>query len=87
MMLPGWGQQEVSMPTTKEIVEQVESLPVEERALLVDSLLRTLNRSDPGNDSKWAEAARRRLDELRAGRVRPVPGEDVFSKAREQFAR
>jgi putative addiction module component (TIGR02574 family) len=73
------------MLSTKEIIEQVESLPVEERAILVDSLLQTLNRSDPEIDRKWAEAARRRLEDLRSGRVKTVPGDEVLTRARECF--
>ncbi len=70
---------------SKEIIEQAESLPLEERAYVVDSLLKTLNHPDPEVDRRWAEEASRRLEELRSGRVRPVPGEQVLAKARERF--
>ena len=73
------------MPSAKEIVEQMESLPVEDRLLVVDSLLRTLNPPDAGIDRKWAEVATRRLAELRSGRVTPVPGDEVLARARERF--
>lgn len=69
----------------KEILEQAESLPLEERAFVVDSLLKTLNRPDPEVDRKWVEEAQRRLGELRSGRLKPVPAEDVLAKAREHF--
>jgi putative addiction module component (TIGR02574 family) len=72
------------MPSAKESIDQVESLPVEERALVVDSLLQTLNRPDPEIDRKGAEVARRRLADFRAGRVRPVPGDEVFERARKR---
>jgi len=75
------------MPSAKEIVEQAESLPVEDRLLVVDSLLRTLNPPDAEVDHKWAEVATRRLAELRAGRVTPLPGAEVLARARERFAR
>ena len=73
------------MPSTKEIIEQVESLPVEERALLADSILKTLNPSNPEIDRKWGEMAKRRLDDLLSGRVMPLPGNEVLSRARERF--
>ena len=57
------------MHGAKEIIKEAESLPVEERALVVDSLLRTLNPPDPNVDREWAEVARQRLEELRSGRV------------------
>ncbi len=74
------------MPSTKEIIEQVESLPVEERVFIVDSLLRTLTSSDSEIDRKWAAVARRRLEDLRSGHAKPVPGDDVFAKARARFS-
>jgi putative addiction module component (TIGR02574 family) len=74
------------MPSTAQIIHEAESLPVEERTVVVDSLLRSLNPPDPEVDRKWAAVARRRLEELRSGRVKPVPGEEVFAKIRQRFA-
>jgi putative addiction module component (TIGR02574 family) len=72
---------------TEEIIQEAASLPVEERIIVVDSLLRTLNMPDPDIDREWAVVARRRLAELRSGRVKPVPGDDVFTRIRERFGR
>jgi putative addiction module component (TIGR02574 family) len=74
------------MPSTAQIIHEAKSLPVEERTVVVDSLLRSLNPPDPEVDRKWAAVARRRLEELRSGRVKPVPGEEVFAKIRQRFA-
>ena len=74
------------MPSTAEIIHDAESLPVEERTVVVDSLLRSLNPPDPEIDRKWAAVARRRLEELRSGRVKPVSGEEVFARIRQRFA-
>lgn len=71
--------------TTKKILEEALSLPVEQRALIADSLLRSLNMPDSSIDAKWAEVARRRLEELRSGKVKPIPGADVFDKALKRF--
>lgn len=73
--------------TTKKIIEEVLSLPVEERALIADSLLRSLNMPDTGIDEKWKEVAKRRLQELRSGKVKAVPGDEVFDKALKRFAK
>jgi len=73
--------------TTKEIIEELASLPVEERAMVADSILRSLNAPDPDVDSKWARVAQRRLAELRAGEVKPIPGEQVFAKVWKRFER
>ncbi len=71
----------------KEIIQEAESLPVEERAIVIDSLLRTLNPPDVGIDKEWLKVAKRRVVELRSGSVNPVPGNEVFSKIRERFGR
>jgi len=73
------------MLSTKEIIREVESLPVEERAILVDSLLRTLNTPDSEIDREWIAVAKRRLAELRSGAVKPVEGEAVFARIRKRF--
>jgi putative addiction module component (TIGR02574 family) len=71
--------------TVKEIIEEVASLPVEERALVADSILRSLNAPDAEIDRKWAQVAERRLVELRSGQVKPIPGEQVFANIRKRF--
>ena len=73
--------------TTKKIIEEALSLPVEERAFIADSLLRSLNVPNTGIDAKWTEVAKKRLQELRSGKVKPIPGDDVFEKALKRFAK
>ncbi|MHB8909696.1 MAG: addiction module protein [Syntrophales bacterium] len=75
------------MHDTKDIIQEVAALPVEERVIVVDSILRTLNPPNPDIDKEWVAVAKRRLAELRSGRVRPVPGDHVFARIRERFAR
>ena len=75
------------MHGTKEIIQEAASLPVEERAIVVDSLLRTLNPPDAEIDRAWVRIAQRRLADLRAGRVQSVSGDQVFAKVKERFAR
>jgi len=67
--------------TTRKLIEDALCLPVEDRALIADSLLRSLNAPDAGIDAKWKEVAKRRLEELRSGEVTPVPGDEVFARA------
>ncbi len=69
----------------KEIIEEAESLPVEERAMVIDSLLRSLNSSSTEIDREWLKVAKRRLAELRSGAVKSIPGDEVFRKIRERF--
>lgn len=71
---------------TKDLIAEAISLPVEERAIVVDSILRSLNPPAFDIDRKWAAVARRRLSELRSGKVKAIPGEEVFSRIWERFA-
>lgn len=71
----------------KQIIEEAESLPVEERAIVIDSLLRTLNPPDVEIEKEWIAVAKRRLAELRSGSIEPVPGNEVFNRIRERFAK
>jgi putative addiction module component (TIGR02574 family) len=69
----------------KEIIQEAESLPVEERARVIDSLLRSLNPPSIEIDREWVKVAKHRLAELRSGAVKPIPGNEVFAKIRERF--
>lgn len=75
------------MHGTKDIIQEAAALPVEQRIILIDSILRTLNIPNPDIDTKWAAVARRRLAELRSGHVNPVPGEQVFAQIKKRFER
>ncbi|MBS3762707.1 MAG: addiction module protein [Planctomycetes bacterium] len=69
----------------KDLINEVESLPLEERAMVVDSLLRSLNPPESEIDKKWAEVAQKRLAEIRSGAIEAVPGEQVFEKIWQRF--
>ena len=72
---------------TKELISEVVALSVEDRTLLVDSLLRSLDQPESDIDKEWASVANRRLIEMRSGKVQPVPGEEVFERVRNRFAK
>lgn len=67
------------------LLDEAVSLPVEERAHLVDCLLQTLNPPDAAHAAAWAEVARRRLDELKSGRVVAIPGKAVFDCIQQRY--
>jgi lipoate-protein ligase A len=75
------------MHRADEIIQEAAKLPVEERALVIDSLLRTLNPPDPEIDREWISTAKRRLAELRSGDVRPIPIAEVLRRIRDRFSR
>ena len=75
------------MPDVKEIIREAKNLPVEDRAKVVDSLLRSLNPTDAAIDRKWIAVAKRRLEELRSGRVKPVSGVVVREKVQKRYGK
>lgn len=75
------------MQRIKDLIREASELPVEDRARIIDSLLRTLNAPNPEIDRAWVEAAESRLSELRSGRAEPVPGDEVFARIKQRFGR
>jgi putative addiction module component (TIGR02574 family) len=73
------------MRAMKEIIEDAESLPVEERVIVIDSLLQSINPMFADVEAEWIKVAKSRLAELRSGRVKPVPGDEVFAKISNRF--
>jgi putative addiction module component (TIGR02574 family) len=73
------------MSKTEDLIDEVISLPIEERAILADTLLRSINPMNEANDRKWATEAKRRLGDLRSGAIKPIKGEEVFQKVWKQF--
>jgi len=64
---------------TRRLLDEILSLPVEERVELVDVLLCSLDRSNPEIEKLWAEEAKRRLEAVRSGKLKTVPIEEVFA--------
>jgi hypothetical protein len=73
------------MRAMKKIIEDAESLPVEERVIVIDSLLRTINPPLADVDTEWINVAKRRLAQLRSGEVKAVPGNEVFARVLSRF--
>ncbi|WP_291991733.1 addiction module protein [Candidatus Accumulibacter sp. ACC003] len=71
---------------TADLIAEAISLPVEERAMVVDSILKSLNQPTTDIDEKWALVAKKRLAELRAGELEAVPGDEVFRKIWNRFS-
>ena len=73
--------------STKELIEEITSLPIEERAVVLDSILRSLNPPDPDIDRKWADVAKHRLADLKSGHVKAADGNKIFEKIWKQFTK
>ena len=70
---------------TKDLVAEATSLPVEERAIVADLILKSLTPTNTVIDQKWEKIAKRRVKEIRSGKVKLVPGDEVFRKIQERF--
>ena len=71
----------------KDIIDEVNTLPVAERAKIVDIILTGLNAIDPELEKEWIKIANKRYSELRSGAVKPISGEEVFRKIRKRFSK
>ncbi|MBI2470704.1 MAG: addiction module protein [Planctomycetes bacterium] len=65
---------------TKELFDEAVSLPVEIRTQLVDKLLRSLHPTRKEIDELWAEEAEKRVEEIKSGKIKTIPGKEVFKK-------
>jgi putative addiction module component (TIGR02574 family) len=77
------------MTTTNDrVTEEALSLPADVRLSLVEKLLTSLNLPiDEEIDRLWAEEAERRVSQIEEGKVKLVPGEEVFNKIRAKHVK
>lgn len=77
------------MPLTlDELASEAMHLPAESRAELAERLVESLHRSEnEAIQRAWAEEAILRRDEVRSGKVQPIPGEAVLAEARRIVSR
>lgn len=69
----------------KELISLVESLPVEMKTKLVEKLLDSLHPTQREIDQLWEKEAERRVREIKTGKVKTIPGEEVFQEIRNKF--
>ena len=62
----------------KELLEQAMMLKPEERFLIIEGLLKSLDEPDRKIDEIWAEEAEKRLKAYREGRLEGIPMEEIF---------
>jgi len=67
----------------KQVEEQIRSLPAEERARLVEVLLRSLREPEISEiEAAWASEIDHRVEAFRRGTSPTVPAEQVFDEVR-----
>ena len=73
------------MMKTNELLSMAESLPIEIKIQLIDTLLNSIHPSQSEIDALWAKEAERRVDQIKSGEVKTINGEDVFNKVQARF--
>jgi putative addiction module component (TIGR02574 family) len=63
-----------------KVLEEALNLPMEDRAVLVDSVIHSLNATDPEIDQLWAQEAESRINAAERGEMKIISEEDVFAK-------
>lgn len=68
----------------ERLAEEAMALPEVSRVRLADILVESLDVAELGDiDMLWLQEAKRRRNDLRAGRVATVPGEEALCKVRD----
>ena len=71
------------MAEPNQVLQAALELPPRERADLLEAIAASLDGLDLGQE--WEDEIRRRIDDIDAGRVQPVPGEEVFSRLEQRL--
>jgi putative addiction module component (TIGR02574 family) len=66
--------------STTELIEAVLQLSPVERFILVDSVMKSLDKPDEDLNEVWLDEAERRLKAYDEGRLGAVPMEQVFTR-------
>jgi putative addiction module component (TIGR02574 family) len=78
-------------PQVSELLEKALALSAQERGLLIDRLVETLDNepAEAGVEAAWDEEIKRRVDDIRSGRVKTIPGSQLLArlKARQRDER
>ena len=74
--------------TVEQLAEQAMNLPGESRARLADLLVESLDADALTEiDKLWLSEAKRRRDEVRAGKVKTIPGDEALRSVRDSLRR
>jgi putative addiction module component (TIGR02574 family) len=70
-----------------ELLQKALALSTQERGMLIDRLVESLDDEAPdkGVEAAWDEEIKRRVDDIRSGRVNTIPGERVLRELAEEF--
>ena len=69
-------------PQLSELIEKALALSTQDRGLLIDRLIESLDDapSEEGVEAAWDEEIKHRVEDIRSGRVKTIPGEQVLRR-------
>jgi len=75
------------MLDANKLIAMAESLPIDLKTRLIESLLNSLHPSQTEIDALWAVEAEMRIEEIKSGKVQSIPGDEVFKSIRDRFSK
>ena len=64
----------------KDVLEQALKLKPNEKFMVVEGLIKSLDESDSSLNEIWADEAEKRLTAYRAGNLEGIPMEEIFKE-------
>ncbi|CAN5453561.1 hypothetical protein BH10ACI2_BH10ACI2_14750 [soil metagenome] len=72
---------------TVPLVDMVDSLPIDIKLELIDRLLESISPTKKEIEEEWKLEAERRIEEVRSGKVKPIPVAEVFAEIERDFGK
>jgi putative addiction module component (TIGR02574 family) len=74
-------------PRVSEVLEKALTLSTQERGLLIDQLIESLDEGpvEEGVEEAWSAEIKSRVDDIRSGKVKMIPGEQVLRELAQEF--
>jgi putative addiction module component (TIGR02574 family) len=74
-------------PEVAQLLEKALALSTQERGLVIDRLIESLDEepAEEGVEEAWAEEIKSRVEDIRSGKVEMIPGEEVLRELAEEF--
>jgi putative addiction module component (TIGR02574 family) len=66
-------------PQVSEVLEKALALSTQDRGLIIDRLIKSLDDDAPeeGVEAAWSDEIKHRVEEIQSGAVEMIPGEEV----------
>ncbi len=74
-------------PDLSKLLEQALALSTRERGLIIDRLIKSLDEgpAEEGVEEAWAGEIKRRIEDIKSGKAKMIPGEQVLRELAAEF--